>query len=100
MLNKLRCQSDSLIHIVSINLDIEWQTVQIQISWLLKKPTDLDLHYLQSQGISAGQGLKKVCSQRKLSLELVGGLQGYIVGRVGWWGGGGVGRSCHCHRNT
>ena len=23
------------------------QTVQIQISWLLKKPTDLDLHYLQ-----------------------------------------------------
>ena len=26
--------------------------MQIQISWLLKKPTDLDLHCLQSQGIS------------------------------------------------
>ena len=26
--------------------------VQIQISWLLQKPTDLDLHRLQSQGIS------------------------------------------------
>ena len=27
--------------------------MQIQISWLLKKPTDLDLHCLQRQGISA-----------------------------------------------
>ena len=27
-------------------------TVQIQFSWLLKKPADLDLHCLQSQGIS------------------------------------------------
>ena len=26
--------------------------MQIQISWLLKKPTDLDLHCLQRQGIS------------------------------------------------
>ena len=26
--------------------------MQIQISWLLQKPTDLDLHCLQSQGIS------------------------------------------------
>ena len=26
--------------------------MQIQISWLLQKPTDLDLHYLQMQGIS------------------------------------------------
>ena len=25
---------------------LPWQTVQIQISWLLKKPTDLDLHCL------------------------------------------------------
>ena len=33
--------------------------MQIQISWLLKKPTDLDLHCLQRQGISglAGQDL-------------------------------------------
>ena len=30
----------------------EWQTVQIQISWLLKKPTDLDLQCLQRHGIS------------------------------------------------
>ena len=29
-----------------------WQTEQIQISWLLQKPTDLDLHCLQRQGIS------------------------------------------------
>ena len=29
-----------------------WQTVQIQISWLLQKPADLDLHCLQRQGIS------------------------------------------------
>ena len=28
------------------------QTMQIQISWLLKKPTDLDLNCLQRQGIS------------------------------------------------
>ena len=27
--------------------------MQIQISWLLQKPTDLDLHCLQRQGISA-----------------------------------------------
>ena len=26
--------------------------MQIQISWLLQKPSDLDLHYLQRQGIS------------------------------------------------
>ena len=26
--------------------------MQIQISWLLQKPTDLDLHCLQMQGIS------------------------------------------------
>ena len=35
--------------------------MQIQISWLLQKPTDLDLHCLQRQGISgsAGQGLMR-----------------------------------------
>ena len=34
--------------------------MQIQVSWLLQKPTDLDLHYLQSRvylGL-AGQGLR------------------------------------------
>ena len=52
-------QSDSLIKIVDINSDTKWQTVQVQISWLLQKPTDLDLHCLQKQDISgsAGQGL-------------------------------------------
>ena len=44
-------QSDYLIQIVDINSNTEWQTVQIQISWLLKKPTSLDLHCLQKQGI-------------------------------------------------
>ena len=35
--------------------------MQIQISWLLKKPTDLELHCLQSRVYpgSAGQGLIK-----------------------------------------
>ena len=45
-------QSDSLIHNVDRNSYAEWQTVQIQISWLLQKPTDLDLHCLQRQSIS------------------------------------------------
>ena len=45
-------QSDDLIRIVVINSHTKWQTVQIQISWLLQKPTDLDLHCLQRQGIS------------------------------------------------
>ena len=45
-------QSDYLIQVVDINSHIEWQTVQIQISWLLQKPTDLDLHCLQRQSTS------------------------------------------------
>ena len=45
-------QSDYLIQIIDINSHTSWQTVQIQISWLLQKPTDLDLHCLQRQGIS------------------------------------------------
>ena len=45
-------QSDYLIQIVDTNSYTKWQTVQIQISWLLQKPTDLDLHCLQRQGIS------------------------------------------------
>ena len=35
-------QSDYLIQVVDTNAHSKWQTVQIQISWLLKKPTDLD----------------------------------------------------------
>ena len=45
-------QSDYFIQIADINSHPEWRTVQIQISWLLQKPTDLDLHCLQGQGIS------------------------------------------------
>ena len=58
MLNKMPCtllnlsQSEALIMIVDMNSYAECQTVQIQISWLLKKPTDLDLHCLQRQSIS------------------------------------------------
>ena len=63
LLNKSRCQqprpllffsqSDYFIQIGDTNSHTKWQSVQIQISWLLqKKPTDLDLHCLQRQGIS------------------------------------------------
>ena len=45
-------QSDYLMKVVDIDSQTEWQTVQIQISWLLQKPTDLDLHCLQRQVIS------------------------------------------------
>ena len=45
-------QSDYLIGIVAIKSHTLWQTVQIQISWLLQKPTDQDLHCLQKQSIS------------------------------------------------
>ena len=45
-------QSDHLIQVVDTNSNTEWQTVQIQISWLLKKPTDLNLQCLQRQSIS------------------------------------------------
>ena len=48
ILNKLRCHTQ----IVDINSHTEWQTVQIKISGLLLKPTDLDLHCLQKQSIS------------------------------------------------
>ena len=42
-------QPDYLIKVVDTNSHTEWQTVQIQISWFLQKPTDLDLHCLQEQ---------------------------------------------------
>ena len=43
--------SDYLIQVVDSNSHFNWQTVQIQMSWL-QKPTDLDLHCLQGQDIS------------------------------------------------
>ena len=45
-------------------------TVQIQISWLLQKPTDLDLHYLQRQGIS-GCGRTRVNNEISTVFNLV-----------------------------
>ena len=52
-------QSDCLIEIVDINSDTNWLTEQIQISWLLQKPTDLDLPVCKGRAYlgSAGQGL-------------------------------------------
>ena len=38
--------------LVDINLHSYWPTVHIQISWLLRKPTNLELHCLQRHGIS------------------------------------------------
>ena len=58
-------QLDSLTQIVDINSHTEWQTVQIQISWLLQKPTDLVVHCLQRQGIS-GFSRTRVGSQMDL----------------------------------
>ena len=58
MLNKLprplliSSQSNYLIQTNDINLYSKRQTEQIQISWLVNKPADLDLHSLQRQGIS------------------------------------------------
>ena len=52
-------QSDHLIRVFNRNSHIYWQTVQIQVSWLLQKPPDLDLHCLLRQGMtcSAREGL-------------------------------------------
>ena len=62
-------QSDYLIQIVDINSHNEWLTVQIQISWLLKMPTDLDLHCLQRQDIS-GFSRTRVNSGVVLTLKM------------------------------
>ena len=56
--------SNYLTYIVDINSQTYWQTVKIQISWLLQKPTDLDLHCLQRQDISR-------CSRTRVKQTLV-----------------------------
>ena len=64
-------QSDYSIQVVDTNKHTEWQTVQIQISWLLKKQTDLDLHCLQRL-VSAGPGLTLLAIQVSLvTLETI-----------------------------
>ena len=52
-------QSDYLIWVFDRNLIFNDKTVQIQISWLLQKPADLDLHCLlrQDMSCSAREGL-------------------------------------------
>ena len=58
-------QSNCLIQIVDINSHTEWQTVYIQISWLLR--SQLIKIYTVYKGRvypgSAGQGLKKTDNQ-------------------------------------
>ena len=66
-------QSDCLIRIVAINSQTNWQTVQIQISWLFQKPTDLDLHCLQRQGIS---GFSMIRVNQKAFIWQPGALSG------------------------
>ena len=53
-------QSDYLIQIVDVNLHTEWQTVQIQISWLLRSQL-IWINTVCKGNVypgSAGQGLK------------------------------------------
>ena len=45
-------QSDYLIQFIDIDSHTKWQTLQIQITWLLQKPNYLDLYWFQRQGIS------------------------------------------------
>ena len=66
-------QSDYLIQIADINSYTEWQIVQIQISWLLQKPTDLDLHCLQWQDIYRFSRTRvKTFSTSPLMLNILG----------------------------
>ena len=68
MLNKLRCHAYFQFSAYQItrsrlliyNHTLNDKTVQIQITWLLQKPTDLDLHCLKGKVYpgSAGQVLK------------------------------------------
>ena len=58
--------------------------MQIQISWLLQKPTDLDLHCLQRQVYpgSAGQGLRVKNINSENSIQQNGLLTAFSIGRV------------------
>ena len=72
-------QSDYLIRVFDRNTHIWWQTVQIQISWLLQKPTDLDLHCLLRQGMS--------CSAREgliMVLILLHSLESIFSSKLLW----------------
>ena len=75
-------QSDYLIRIVAINSHTWWQTVQIQISWLLQKPTDLDLHCLQRQGISRFSRTRVKQQQQKYIIKYTSYYIAIMDGRV------------------
>ena len=83
-------QSDWLIQTDAINSHTSWQTVQIQISWLFQKPTDLDLHCLQRQGIS---GFKRTKAKKFISYteKNMGILLSFLYGHIQpkmcffWW---------------
>ena len=69
LLNKLWCHAHFWFSAnqitwfwILILIHIQWQTVQIQISWLLQKPTDLDLHCLQRRGISGFSRTRVKCT--------------------------------------
>ena len=64
-------QSDYLIQVVDINSHTECQAVQIQISWRLKKPTDLDLHCLKRQGISGSGFSRRWLNSKKDLFDLL-----------------------------
>ena len=51
-----------------MNPHTQWQTVQMQISWLLQKPTDLALHRSQMQNIS-GTSRTRVKENKNLIKE-------------------------------
>ena len=64
---------------MAINLHTWWQTVQIQISWLLQKPTDLDLHCLQRQDMS-GFSRTRVKKHVKCRYKICTGKEQVFIG--------------------
>ena len=63
-LSQIFSQSDYLIQIVDINSYTEWQTVQIQVSWLLRSQLTWIFTVCKGSAYtgSAGQGLIKCTS--------------------------------------
>ena len=70
--------------------------MQIQISWLLKQPTDLELHFLQTEHIWVQQNLKvnDVYIQHVFIQEVLGSILGRIMPKKKRLGGQVVLR-CH-----
>ena len=79
-------QSDYLIRVFDRNSQIYWQTAQIQISWLLEKPTDLNLHCLLRLGMScsAREGLIRNYAGSLLSNTSRNICFGYLLDSPHW----------------